>query len=202
VAVTWDGPARFDAAGQHWQTFLAVQEAFRVLDPGDGALWFADGATLLRTSAADPGIVLQETRPPTDQAVNAVDVALEQGTAGTEIWLAGDMAGQGILTRYTASADLWTLYTYESTRGALPVADLRGLDVLPDGSLFVAARYGGFRLVPGAPGDPLQGTWITYPNFEQETAPAAVQNTDDPELISRLVPVNDAAGYDRLCKVW
>ena len=97
---------------------------------------------------------------------------------------------------------MWTPYTYESTKGALPVADLRRLAVLPDGSLFVAARFGGFRLIPGPPGDPLLGTWITYPEFELQTDASAVLPTSDPELISRLVPVDDAAGYDRLCKVW
>ena len=61
-AVTWEGPARFDVTVQRWQTFPAVREAFRVLDSGDGDLWFAGGTTLRRTSAADPGAVLQETR--------------------------------------------------------------------------------------------------------------------------------------------
>ncbi len=201
-AVTWEGPARFDPAAQRWQAFPAVRKAFRVLDTGDGNLWFADGATLLRTSAADPGAVLQETRPPTDQTINAVDVVVVRGDKGAEIWVAGDMGGQGILARFTPSTDVWTPYTYETTKGGLPVADLRRLAVLPDGSLFVAARHGGFRFIPGPPGDPLLGTWITYPEFEQQTDASAVRPTSDPELISLLVPVEDAAGYDRLCKVW
>ncbi len=201
-AVTWEGPARFDAAEERWQAFPAVRKAFRVLDPGDGSLWFADGATLLRTSATDPGTVLQETRPPTDQTLNAADVIVARGDAGPEIWVAGEMGGQGVLARFSPDTRVWTPYTYETTQGGLPVADLRRLAVLPDRSLFVAARHGGFRFIPGPSGDPLGGTWITYPEFEQQTDASAVRSASDPELISRLVPVEDAAGYERLCKVW
>jgi ligand-binding sensor domain-containing protein len=201
-ALTWEGPARFDPAGQRWQAFPGVQKAFRLLDPGDGDLWFVDGAKLLRTSASDPGTVLQQTGAPTPQPINVVDALLLHGEEGVEIWLAGNMGGQGVLARYTPQTDVWTSYTYESTKGALPVADLRRLALLPDGSLFVGAHSGGFRVIPGPPGDPLQGTWITYPDFERQTDPSAVQPTPDPVLISQLVLVNDAAGYDRLCKVW
>jgi hypothetical protein len=48
----------------------------------------------------------------------------------------------------------------------------------------------------------LGGTWITYPDFKQQTDPSALVVTDDPALISQLVPLNDAGGYERLCKVW
>jgi hypothetical protein len=200
--VTWEGPARFNSAEQRWETFPALKDTFRVFDPDNGDLWFADGATLLRTTATDPGTVLHRTDPGITENINAKDVMLRVNGESTEIWVGGEVRGESILARYVLEEDAWTNYSYNSTEGALPVADLWNLELLPDGSIFAGARHGGFRIIPGRPGDPTATTWVVFPDFKQQTESSAQVTTDNSLLISQLVPVNDASGYDRLCKVW
>jgi hypothetical protein len=200
-AITWDGPARFDEARERWETFPGLDGVTHIIDSGEGRLWFLDHATLLQASPEAPSAISARTSVPTEagQTVHVSDAVL---MSDGDIWLEGEEGGASILARYSPATDMWTRYTYESTGGAQPVADFRGLEVLPDDSLFVAARYGGFRLIPGPAGDPLAAIWIAYPDFKQQTDSSALRPTSDLALISQLVPVNDAAGYDRLCKVW
>ena len=84
----------------------------------------------------------------------------------------------------------------------MPVAEIRGLALLPDGTVFVRSRYGGFRLITAPPGDPAAAVWSTYPDFARQASPEALVSPADPALVASLVRVSDPSGFDRYCRVW
>lgn len=199
-AITWEGPARFDAAKAQWEAFPALTEAYAVIDPGDGSLWFAEKARLLRVTTAAPGVITETV--PLPQLAGGAPYALGAvRTPDGSLWMLTVEEGRDGLARYRPDRGVWTRYTYETTNGALPVAQLRGLTVLPDSSLFVAGRLGGFRFIPGDHDSPLDLGIVTYPNWQEATRGDQLRVTFDPALIAGLVDLRDESGYARLCSV-
>lgn len=196
-----EGYSRLDPQTGQWQALPELKEATNLRNSPDGSLWFLLRDALLQLRPEAPLTTMRTIPVP---AVGGTEVKLQEHLVvmGDSLWILGNYgeAWEQTLGRYEPQSDEWTMYTYDSTGGAMPLAYTSGLSRLSDEALFVHTVYGGYRVNPGPGGDPSMWRMVAYPQFAQENP--ATESTDDPTLLQQLIPVRWGSGgvYDTLVR--
>ncbi len=193
-ATHYPGFSRLDPQTEKWQALPELQDLQNPTNGPDGApfangaLWFRSETALVSMQPSDP---LKTRRDVPVPAVNgaAVNLIADPVIVRDAVWCLGSYgeAHEQVLARYELQGGGWTLYTWESTGGRMPLVPATNLDRLGDALFIHTWRSGGYKLIPGPPGDASAWEMVQYPQFSQTEPP--LQRTEDRQVLEQLISV-------------